>query len=156
MCGEKRLRKAYKKQLRGSPPHVRGKEANSFTRKWFVRITPACAGKSALGSPAFSSNRDHPRMCGEKTIYVDTYPGTLGSPPHVRGKGDFNIVRIGHKRITPACAGKSSPGLSDMHANGDHPRMCGEKILFLEHVHRKLGSPPRMRGKGQKPINELL
>ena len=30
--------------------------------------------------------------------------------------------------ITPAYAGKSSPGLSDMHANGDHPRVCGEKM----------------------------
>ena len=50
-------------------------------------------------------------------------------------------------RITPACAGKSSPGLSDMHANGDHPRMCGEKLGVALLALAFKGSPPHVRGK---------
>ena len=49
--------------------------------------------------------------------------------------------------ITPAYAGKSSPGLSDMHANGDHPRMCGEKARTLIVEDEPQGSPPHVRGK---------
>ena len=30
---------------------------------------------------------------------------------------------------------------------GDHPRVCGEKILFFFWFFSALGSPPRMRGK---------
>ena len=34
----------------------------------------------------------------------------------------------------------------------DHPRVCGEKVCFSFRPTAFLGSPPRMRGKGSRPI----
>ena len=50
--------------------------------------------------------------------------------------------------ITPAYAGKRAEQAHSMSCSEDHPRVCGEKsgsCFFLSIV---LGSPPRMRGKG--------
>ena len=94
-------------------------------------ITPAYAGKSPYPVALTLSGGDHPRVCGEKTIYVDTYPGTLGSPPRMRGKV---AVIVSH-----ACNTK------------DHPRVCGEKQAERGSIETRQGSPPRMRGKGQLP-----
>ncbi len=50
-------------------------------------ITPAWAGKSSSYINSQGSNRDHPRMGGEKarTLIVQDEP--QGSPPRRRGKG---------------------------------------------------------------------
>ena len=45
LCGEKRLNGSLKRQLKGSPPLVRGKEATSERMTGSRGITPACAGK---------------------------------------------------------------------------------------------------------------
>ena len=68
VCGEKTPFSENSFTKSGSPPRVRGKACAICTFPLSQRITPACAGKSALGSPAFSSNRDHPRVCGEKCV----------------------------------------------------------------------------------------
>ena len=49
-------------------------------------ITPACAGKSADRDHHRRVDRDHPRVCGEKSTLADATGVNL--------------------RITPACAGK--------------------------------------------------
>ena len=67
MCGEKATGACTSRACWGSPPHVRGKERYSATRKPGPRITPACAGKSRWLRPALALRQDHPRMCGEKT-----------------------------------------------------------------------------------------
>ena len=108
---------------------------------------PAYAGKSKIRRKGRWQHRDHPRVCGEKTQIGQVVHPDWGSPPRMRGKevgvsGDG--LQLG---ITPAYAGKSSPGLSDMHANGDHPRMCGEKARTLIVEDEPQGSPPHVRGK---------
>ena len=66
-------------------------------------------------------------MRGEKNA-VNTSPrGTLGSPPHARGKGGSNGANGQAGGITPACAGKSVSAGGSHHEPGDHPRMRGEK-----------------------------
>ena len=107
----------------------------------------AYAGKSKIRRKGRWQHRDHPRVCGEKTQIGQVVHPDWGSPPRMRGKevgvsGDG--LQLG---ITPAYAGKSSPGLSDMHANGDHPRMCGEKARTLIVEDEPQGSPPHVRGK---------
>ena len=147
---------------------MRGKGACTVCTSAVCRITPACAGKSRIRAgrgaafgdhpPAYAGkskirrkgrwqHRDHPRVCGEKTQIGQVVHPDWGSPPRMRGKevgvsGDG--LQLG---ITPAYAGKSSPGLSDMHANGDHPRMCGEKARTLIVEDEPQGSPPHVRGK---------
>ena len=45
MCGEKAFKRSKSKELLGSPPHVRGKDAERKGRRIPEGITPACAGK---------------------------------------------------------------------------------------------------------------
>ena len=86
-------------------------------------------------------------MCGEKCCSKLRTVLRAGSPPRVRGKdastGLADIV-VG---ITPACAGKSRASTSSSRTAGDHPRVCGEKILEARHSPIRTGSPPRVRGK---------
>ena len=72
-----------------------------------IRITPAYAGKSDLTS-------------GTQTLLQ-------GSPPHVRGKAASAELYFCALGITPAYAGKSIIKDITIPADGDHPRVCGEK-----------------------------
>ena len=87
MCGEKRNSRSSRQCNRGSPPHVRGKGCLPALALGHVGITPACAGKRFTASATTSGNRDHPRMCGEKFLLSLFICQDMGSPPHVRGKG---------------------------------------------------------------------
>ena len=91
--------------------------------------------------------RDHPRMRGEKINKVEGVDPMAGSPPRVRGKGAFWVIQSLSSRITPACAGKRSTRWKGLIRWQDHPRVCGEKVLFGSYNRSPQGSPPRARGK---------
>ena len=148
MCGEKRRKVCSRLCNVGSPPHVRGKAEVDITEWPQNRITPACAGKRRCKAAFCVWSWDHPRMCGEKTLYSGMHRVVLGSPPHVRGKGavDFDLRHcIG---ITPACAGKRKELQEAVTGGKDHPRMCGEKLAARASGKPMEGSPPHVRGKG--------
>ena len=86
LCGEKALHLAGIVLAAGSPPPMRGKGSILLNPVYCGGITPAYAGKRALANAATNSTRDHPRLCGEKT---------LSAIPHMQST-----------RITPAYAGK--------------------------------------------------
>ena len=65
----------------------------------------------------------------------------------MRGKAGSGSVLVACARITPACAGKSQPHLCNPCQQGDHPRVCGEKLLHAVPLTGGKGSPPRVRGK---------
>ena len=67
VCGEKTGLEIKIWTTQGSPPRVRGKAHLLATHPLFLRITPACAGKSHPAMLTTSGGRDHPRVCGEKT-----------------------------------------------------------------------------------------
>ena len=67
MCGEKEDVVGNVVGLVGSPPHVRGKVRLDLCQLVHERITPACAGKRRFDNGVEFRDRDHPRMCGEKT-----------------------------------------------------------------------------------------
>ena len=67
----------------------------------------------------------------------------------MRGKVDFYYFYTPDRRITPACAGKREQRGSNSQWLKDHPRVCGEKVLLRLKHSRKLGSPPRVRGKAK-------
>ena len=50
----------------------------------------------------------------------------------MRGKVDISTAGDVTGGITPAYAGKSSRPLLRLRFHGDHPRLCGEKILRRE------------------------
>ena len=52
-----------------------------------------------------------------------------------------------YKRITPACAGKTTPRALHRRRKEDHPRVCGENQEINGVTYVAQGSPPRVRGK---------
>ena len=64
--GEKIQPTRLSSYLLGSPPRGRGKGPNHGAGNRLVRITPAWAGKSALGRVEHPAGPDHPRVGGEK------------------------------------------------------------------------------------------
>ena len=86
VCGEKRLRLVFICGMLGSPPRMRGKVENTVEKHTDHRITPAYAGKSYAPAFSFPILEDHPRVCGEKTVFRTNGPTTEGSPPRMRGK----------------------------------------------------------------------
>ena len=147
MCGEKISFFFTGCSPRGSPPHVRGKVVRCIRSAVPTGITPACAGKRGQGLQENGLGWDHPRMCGEKSLFELIAGLSTGSPPHVRGKGTGILQNLQRVGITPACAGKRSLFLSCCRTCRDHPRMCGEKHHRRHKRPCKWGSPPHVRGK---------
>ena len=88
-------------------------------------------------------------MCGEKVSLPLLKFRKSGSPPRVRGKDQHRARERAESGITPACAGKSSPGFNCSSGSWDHPRVCGEKPDGFARLCTAKGSPPRVRGKGR-------
>ena len=127
VCGEKSTAPTKMETCLGSPPRMRGKAPLDDTEFAYCGITPAYAGKSSAFPLLTATERDHPRVCGEKWALQDEQSWPYGSPPRMRGKGPARPSLNGPRR--------------------DHPRVCGEKLVVFKTLHPHLGSPPRMRGK---------
>ena len=69
----------------------------------------------------------------------------------MRGKVRLSLSAALLLRITPAHAGKRHTREVKHVGFWDHPRACGEKTSVARSQPRTAGSPPRMRGKGQRP-----
>ena len=108
-------------------PRMRGKELNTVLFIVSDGITPAYAGKSQRRWFPRLTQRDHPRVCGEKPIAKQVKSGVVGSPPRMRGKAHTALPSSLHRK--------------------DHPRVCGEKPMKVFSSFAITGSPPRMRGK---------
>ena len=132
---------------------MRGKDGNDLTDTKIVGITPAHAGKSALGYRCQRAVEDHPRPCGEKPSQHPARVPVLGSPPPMRGKGLAAARHLWVVRITPAHAGKSASRRCKRGARRDHPRPCGEKLVIRPEDGTARGSPPPMRGKAKMRVD---
>ena len=85
---------------------MRGKDTAGKVEILAPGITPAYAGKRNPVTSLSYSNRDHPRLCGEKLKNYAIVGIEGGSPPPMRGKGQVAIDNKTFTRITPAYAGK--------------------------------------------------
>ena len=151
VCGENYCEIAVMSKSLGSPPRVRGKPGAVVSINPFTRITPACAGKTALRSHRRFLLGDHPRVCGENRGAAALSIRARGSPPRVRGKRKRYAHRILSSRITPACAGKTYADELTILIREDHPRVCGENAHRSRAESWCAGSPPRVRGKPRRP-----
>ena len=147
VCGEKSASQMRSRSSRGSPPRMRGKDDAIVLLGVVVGITPACAGKKGRKEIAPMSNRDHPRVCGEKLFQSPLLRLPLGSSPRMRGKDVRQELQHSGRGITPACAGKSPQRAHCSPVPWDHPRVCGEKCPPGKFFFMTVGSPPRVRGK---------
>ena len=137
----------------GDHPRLCGEKPEHFSQCTNLkRITPAYAGKSNHVADVYRIEWDHPRLCGEKISHALLMMLDRGSPPPMRGKVPEDCRPPTEIRITPAYAGKRSKLLLHGNFRGDHPRLCGEKLLLYVPLPAGIGSPPPMRGKALKII----
>ena len=126
-CGEKYAVNAPDGDVKGSPPHLRGKVGQGLRLAALPRITPAHTGKRNGRLQRPDRSRDHPRTCGEKNNLRQAFAVQQGSPPHMRGKVDDGRQNVKDFGITPAHAGKRRWSPPSGRRSKDHPRVCGEK-----------------------------
>ena len=135
---------------------MRGKEASGRYAHRNTGITPAYAGKSSSAVCIRVDTGDHPRLCGEKSMFEIGSGSVPGSPPPMRGKVEFRVCGFDRLGITPAYAGKSNCGCTGIDTKGDHPRLCGEKDERDGKCNLATGSPPPMRGKAEMSENRVF
>ena len=70
----------------------------------------------------------------------------------MRGKLSNSGMALGLCRITPAGAGKTPRQAYLSVSAPDHPRRCGENVVFSSCCAPRLGSPPQVRGKLARKI----
>ena len=71
----------------------------------------------------------------------------MGSPPQVRGKHYITAVPAMQGRITPAGAGKTKVYNSKGGQIKDHPRRCGENLIYCIVSGASAGITPAGAGK---------
>ena len=147
VCGEKHIEQIPQFLPMGSPPRMRGKGSRVIRALRVSGITPAYAGKRAGLALLLPLAGDHPRVCGEKSQKPPGIWAGEGSPPRMRGKATRSCFWQLLTGITPAYAGKRVSYIAGRQYRGDHPRVCGEKVVPTQSMVSCLGSPPRMRGK---------
>ncbi len=136
----------------GSPPRARGAGRGELGPRVQGGITPACAGSSCTCSPRPTRRSDHPRVRGEQVREPGRCRCGRGSPPRARGAERRPLARAGRVRITPACAGSSSPSLWSRTRSRDHPRVRGEQGARAPYMPWLDGSPPRARGAERRLV----
>ena len=154
-CGENSPLAASRIARYGSPPRVRGKQLSQTRRKSKKRITPARAGKTPDIAGFKNTLWDHPRACGENVPALRVVQVADGSPPRVRGKPFRPPPAAPPRRITPARAGKTHTRYICDTALADHPRACGENLMYYCMECGAEGSPPRVRGKRQPLLSHV-
>ena len=112
-----------------------------------ARITPAGAGKTFSSKRSNANCEDHPRRCGENLFVPDGQEIADGSPPQVRGKQLFTGKLNSNFRITPAGAGKTPPKARFIPLSQDHPRRCGENLIYCIVSGASAGITPAGAGK---------
>ena len=87
-----------------------------------------------------------PAPAGNRQKHIASLESILGSPPPLRGTVAKSFCSTLIFRITPAPAGNSFDGKHFISTLEDHPRPCGEQIVFRISLTKSLGSPPPLRG----------
>ena len=126
VCGEHEAQAcaAYDKQ--GSSPRMRGTPTCADNHVHICGIIPAYAGNTGRCSRRRRCSWDHPRVCGEHSMYPSILRDEWGSSPRMRGTHVYKTVGGVLCGIIPAYAGNTP--------------------LIMIKWWTCLGSSPRMRG----------
>ena len=125
---------------------MRGTRALFRDHLGVLRIIPADAGNTTTGYTICLTSKDHPRGCGKHRPNSIRVLGENGSSPRMRGTQGPRGPQGVQGRIIPADAGNTLWRLYLAQASRDHPRGCGEHVVFKGMDPRAAGSSPRMRG----------
>ena len=131
----------------GSSPLARGKRHSAFSLPLLVRLIPARAGKTLIGSRRAQWDSAHPRSRGENEITEGNWQSVRGSSPLARGKQETVWANTRQPRLIPARAGKTSCAGRTGGLCWAHPRSRGENVCAPAGRPGRLGSSPLARGK---------
>ena len=167
VCGEHLRDLRERNGLTGSSPRMRGTPIRCVPWLRIRWIIPAYAGNTVRVQPTVLRTRDHPRVCGEHSRYSLALVTAVGSSPRMRGTPVLVYwCAVAHRgssprmRGTPSaiCCCPSVAGIIPAYAGNtlyrmqlferyrDHPRVCGEHLVFANTLMKGAGSSPRMRG----------
>ena len=152
VCGEHAFIAAACEPQNDLPPRVRGARLPLAVRSCTLRLTPACAGSTTGGSRHETSAATYPRVCGEHVrLPMPRYrPDDL--PPRVRGAHRHALRELRANRLTPACAGSTTPPCHTIRCETTYPRVCGEHAYSAPSSSCSADLPPRVRGaRGTSP-----
>ena len=85
VCGEHQTTPPAELGGEGSSPRVRGTPGAPDRNRRLAGIIPACAGNTWLWHGLPPTARDHPRVCGEHSMFAYDNLVQWGSSPRVRG-----------------------------------------------------------------------
>ncbi len=111
----------------GTPPPTRGKCAGAWIGAYAHGNTPAYAGKISHNMPKIAFSREHPRLRGENSAFVQLSYVPDGNTPAYAGKMGFQM--LSHLTIE------------------EHPRLRGENESLALSSASVVGTPPPTRGK---------
>ena len=146
MRGERELTKDQNSKINGSSPHARGTPEAARAADSYGRFIPACAGNAFPGPPAPAPPAVHPRMRGERYVWMKYVSATNGSSPHARGTHGSPQPCSLPGRFIPACAGNAPSFSFRVSTMAVHPRMRGERTSFITLLATAFGSSPHARG----------
>ena len=146
VCGEHQAALRVARRFEGSSPRMRGAHDMINHGAQVKGIIPAYAGSTFEECCMSHARRDHPRVCGEHERCHAGSVRRLGSSPRMRGALHELVVDIVFVGIIPAYAGSTTVDSDGVLVFQDHPRVCGEHVLYAGSIIRATGSSPRMRG----------
>ena len=146
VCGEHRAMEPGQQGWFDLPPRVRGARAVSWRTVGLRRLTPACAGSTAMAARSPPPNPTYPRVCGEHAACSATPTCTFDLPPRVRGAPPLPDTAERRRRLTPACAGSTPVRELESSLDSTYPRVCGEHCCSVLRWPVRFDLPPRVRG----------
>ena len=103
-----------RRRVAGMGDHPRSRGEYPCPSNWKAprsRIIPALAGNTLANGPGTPFSRDHPRSRGEYQSLAGRDPWFQGSSPLSRGIRRRGTPNPGNRRIIPALAGNTRPGI---------------------------------------------
>ncbi len=145
--GENGVDGGASRMLGGPPPRRRGERRAARDRLVGRRTTPASAGRTGERESGHGQAPDHPRVGGENGPGRGAVLVEGGPPPRRRGEHPEQPCRPGHRRTTPASAGRTVSSTRSTSVGADHPRVGGENPGAPVDGLPRAGPPPRRRGE---------
>ena len=110
--------------MRGKPPFI----TTPGVTPWNI---PAYAGKTYHIEGCGSNPWEHPRVCGENATERTKACLAEGTSPRMRGKPAGTKILGGNAGNIPAYAGKTVGAEDGYEFAEEHPRVCGENIVWV-------------------------
>ena len=151
VCGADFSRQYRRTVCTGSPPRVRSRLPVLVSIAGLRGITSACAEQTEAIASWRTLLGDHLRVCGADGVMSVLYIRNLGSPPRVRSRQHWLLLRSGWGRITSACAEQTICHDDETGSIRDHLRVCGADSAYQAILDICEGSPPRVRSRPSLP-----